>query len=83
MMDCRYQLTKANEWHAAVLMRKGVTMWIFDPAFDLNKLPKDGLLAGAKALYGWARHCLIAAAESAFQLGGQEDGWGERQPIIA
>ncbi|KFY76792.1 hypothetical protein V498_09501 [Pseudogymnoascus sp. VKM F-4517 (FW-2822)] len=44
------QLAKANEWHAAVIMRKGATMWIFDLAFDLNNLPKDGLLARAKGL---------------------------------
>ncbi|OBT49505.1 hypothetical protein VE04_10134, partial [Pseudogymnoascus sp. 24MN13] len=44
------QLATANEWHAAVVMRKGATMWIFDPAFDLNNPPKDSLLTRAKGL---------------------------------
>ncbi|KAL5348501.1 hypothetical protein ACLOAV_006984, partial [Pseudogymnoascus australis] len=37
------QLSQANDWHATVLMRKGSTMWIFDPAFDLDNPPKDSL----------------------------------------
>ncbi len=44
------QLAKANEWHAAVVMRTGPDMWIFDPAFDINNLPKDGLLARVRGL---------------------------------
>jgi hypothetical protein len=31
-------------------MRKGRNMWIFDPAFDLDDLPKDGLLSRARGL---------------------------------
>jgi hypothetical protein len=32
------------------VVRKGLDMWIFDLAFDMNNLPKDGLLARAKGL---------------------------------
>ena len=39
-----------NDWHAAVVIRKGRNMWIFDPAFDLNDLPRDGLLSRARGL---------------------------------
>ncbi|KAL5346750.1 hypothetical protein ACLOAV_007891 [Pseudogymnoascus australis] len=44
------QLSQANDWHATVLMRKGSTMWIFDPAFDLDNPPKDSLMSRARGL---------------------------------